>query len=325
MLRRACLTMVFALLVPAAARAAGPGLVATELRDAGPSYIFQGEYAGRVNGGYRPAPLGVQIIALADTRLAAVEYAGGLPGAGWDLGERRKAEGSFSGSLATLRGPDSRYVILRDKMWVYDGDDVLRGFVHKTERSSPTLGLLPPADAIVLFRGGESGELRSPKITADGLLMEGTETVRPVRDFFMHVEFRLPFMPAATGQGRGNSGVYIQGRYEVQVLDSFGLEGEPNECGGLYKLIRPRVNMCLPPLVWQTYEIDFRAARFDKAGKKTQPARLTVVHNGVPVHFNQEIPSKTGAGAAEGPDPRPIKFQDHNNPVRFRNVWLVER
>jgi hypothetical protein len=141
----------------------------------------------------------------------------------------------------------------------------------------------------------------------------------------MHLEFRTPYMPQARGQGRGNSGVYIQGRYEVQVLDSFGLEGADNECGGLYKQRAPLVNMAFPPLAWQTYDIDFTAPRFDAAGKKTHNARITVRHNGVVVHNDVEITAKTGGGAPEGREARPIKLQDHGNPVHYRNIWIVER
>ena len=89
-------------------------------------------------------------------------------------------------------------------------------------------------------------------------------TKQPVGDFCMHLEFRTPYKPHARGQGRGNSGVYIQRRYEVQVLDSFSLEGEANECGGLYRTKTPDVNMCLPPLSWQTYDIDFKKAELKK-------------------------------------------------------------
>jgi len=152
--------------------------------------------------------------------------------------------------------------------------------------------------------------------------MTGTTTNLAVNDFHLHLEFRTPYMPYARGQGRGNSGVYIQRRYEVQILDSFGLTGQPNECGGLYRQQSPAINMCSPPLTWQTYDIHFQAARWDKDNKKTRNAVITVFHNGFPIHDQQEIKSKTGAGKAEGPEPMPIHLQHHGNPVAFRNIWI---
>ncbi len=147
----------------------------------------------------------------------------------------------------------------------------------------------------------------------------------PFQDHKLHVEFRTPYMADARGQGRGNSGVYVQARYEVQVLDSYGLEGLDNECGGIYKIARPLVNMCAPPLQWQTYDITFRAARYDAAGKKTENARITVLHNGVAIHDDLELPDATPGGlSGEMPEPGGLLFQDHGNPVQFRNIWAVE-
>jgi hypothetical protein len=139
----------------------------------------------------------------------------------------------------------------------------------------------------------------------------------------LHVEFRTPFIPEARGQGRGNSGVYVQGRYEIQVLDSYGLEGLDNECGGIYQISRPIVNMCAPPMQWQTYDITFHAAAFNEQGEKTRNARITVLHNGVPIHTDLELPHPTPGGLdADESRPGAVLFQDHGNPVRFRNVWV---
>lgn len=148
---------------------------------------------------------------------------------------------------------------------------------------------------------------------------------RLFKDHTVHVEFRTPFMPEAREQARGNSGVYLQGRYEVQVLDSYGLEGRDNECGGIYKQAAPRVNMCAPPLQWQTYDIVFRAPRFDASGKKTDDARITVRHNGVLIHENLALPESTVAGmGGDIREPGPLYLQDHGNPVQYRNIWVVE-
>jgi 3-keto-disaccharide hydrolase len=150
-------------------------------------------------------------------------------------------------------------------------------------------------------------------------------TKRKFRDHELHVEFRTPFMPEETGQKRGNSGVFLQNRYEVQVLDSYGLSGENNECGGIYKNAVPRVNMCAPPLQWQTYDIIFRAARYDENWKKIDDARATVYHNGVKVHENQAVPDKTTGSMTTGlSEPDSLSLQDHGNPIQFRNIWLVE-
>jgi hypothetical protein len=139
-------------------------------------------------------------------------------------------------------------------------------------------------------------------------------------------------MPCDEGQGRGNSGVYLQGRYEVQVLDSFGIEArgqtaKDGDCGGMYSVSPPDVNMCFPPLTWQTYDIEFTAAEFDAAGKtKVKPARMTVKHNGIVVHKDRVVDHATTASIhGEGPEPKGLFLQNHGCPVQYRNVWVVEK
>ena len=117
----------------------------------------------------------------------------------------------------------------------------------------------------------------------------------------------------------------MQGRYEVQVLDSFGLPEKDNDCGGIYQVSVPAVNMSFPPLRWQTYDIDFTAARFDAAGGKVAPARVTVDHNGLRIHDDVEIGGSTGGGTIEQDSPGPIHLQDHWDPVVYRNVWVLPR
>src|SRR5262249_28832554 len=136
-------------------------------------------------------------------------------------------------------------------------------------------------------------------------------------DHSLHVEFLIPFKPSARGQARSNSGVYVQSRYEIQVLDSLGFEGKHDECGGIYSIAAPLVNMCFPPLTWQTYDLDFAAARYDSGGKKIQNARITVRHNGVMIHDNLELSHGTPGPSPEEPGPEALYLQGHGDPVVF--------
>ena len=269
---------------------------------ADPDFVVQGEYAGE--------KAGLQVVALGKGQFRTVLYRGGLPGADWDGSEPEVVDGENKAAVEDL---------IEDLS------------LERVERTSPTLGKEPPEGAVVLFDGTretfEAHWRDGARITDDGLLMEGANSIDTFQDFSIHLEFRLPFMPLARGQARGNSGLYYQSRYETQMLDSFGLEGKHNETGGIYEIRDPDLNMCLPPLTWQTYDADFTAARFDENGEKTANARLTVRLNGVVIHNDVEVPRPTRASPIgdETPAPGPIHLQNHGNPVRYRNIWVVPR
>ena len=306
--------------------AASPQKVFTDPAKAGPDFAFQGEYSGTVATDVGDMKVGVQVIALGDGKFRAVGCIGGLPGEGWDQTEVPSAEGQLKDGAVTFKyGDGENAATLKDGQLIVKQGDKTIATLKKVERKSPTLGEKPPEGAIVLFDGTTADKFVKGRTTKDGLLMEGADTKQKFQGFQMHLEFRLPFQPFDRGQGRGNSGFYAQGRYEVQILDSFGLEGKDNECGGIYQIAKPRVNMCFPPLSWQTYDVDYTAAEF-KDGKKVKNARITVRHNGVLIHENVELPHATVASIVkEGPEPGPIHLQNHGNPVRFRNIWVVEK
>ena len=151
-------------------------------------------------------------------------------------------------------------------------------------------------------------------------------TKEKYQDFQLHVEFNIPEPPeGAKDQARSNSGVYIQRRYAVQILESFG-DDPPhfNGCGSIYRQKAPDKNAAKKAGEWQTYDITFQGARFED-GKKVKGARITVIWNGVKVHDDYEITGKTGAGKPEGPEPAPILFQDHGAKVKFRNIWILPK
>ena len=305
-----------ALIVSATVHGADSKNTFTDPASAGPDFVAQGEYTG--------PGVAAQVIATGDGTFHVVGFSGSLPGAG-ESERKKEADGKWDGNKVVFSGTDVTGQIEGKVITATDSDGT-KYVLNKTDRKSPTLGAKPPEGATVLFDGTNAEAWSGGKVDADGNLQAGTLSKREFGDCQLHVEFRTPFMPNARGQARGNSGVYLQNRHEVQVLDSFGLTGENNECGGIYSKHRPKVNMCFPPLSWQTYDIDYSAARYDAAGKKTSNAKLTVRHNGELIHENAEVDSATtAAGLKDGPGTGPIQLQNHGNPVVFRNIWIVEK
>jgi len=286
-----------------------------------PEFAVQGEYAAV---GY-----GVQVVAGGDGGFFANMLTGGLPGCGWDGEQRLRMESVESPVAGTtlLRAGDGTRALIQDGVMTLMGanGNPIALLPHVT-RQSATLGLEPPENAVALFDGSSAEGWHNGRMDENGLLMQGVTSKQEFGDHFIHIEFMLPFEPTRRGQGRGNSGIYVQGSYEVQMLDSFGLEGRHDECGGIYTVRAPTLNMCLPPLVWQTYDIHFTAAQFDGEGNKTANARMTVYHNGILVHEEVEIPNPTTAAPRGQETGRgPVFLQDHGSQVRYRNIWVVER
>lgn len=300
--------------------------------------VFMGDWQGRWESGEKKHPdIAAQVIAMGNneyqvtlvemlyqrvppmTMITAAADGGALRfDDGFYFGEIK--DGHFTGGR---RGEDP-------------GAFVMEPFFLKP----PSLGAAPPDGAIVLFDGtgfkewgrfpkGSSWDVLEGGILQANPALNAIETRRKFKDCRLHLEFRIPLLPEKRGQDRGNSGVFLQEYYEIQILDSYGLAGYWNECGAIYRISAPYVNMCLPPLQWQTYDMEFRAARFDAQGNLVEKARVTVLHNGVAVQKDHEIPRGTSGDATKPPvsapsEPGPIRLQAHKNQVQFRNVWVVD-
>jgi hypothetical protein len=310
---------------PAASAQEKKGAV-TDPAQADADFAIQGEYAGEFTHDGKAQKTGIQIIALGDGKFHAVSYHGGLPGAGWDKGKKVEADGATKDGVTSFKSDFGKAEIKDGVLSVFDPEGKKVGECKRIERASPTLGLKPPEGAKVLFDGSSLDKLNGGILT-DKKLLTPKGNIKSKEKFgsvTIHFEFLLPYMPHARGQGRANSGCYIADRYECQILDSFGLKGANNECGGFYTLRDPDQNMCFPPLVWQSYDIEYTAPTFD-GDKKTKGAVVTVKHNGVAVHENYELPKETPGGIKESAEPGALHLQDHGNPVMFRNVWVVEK
>jgi hypothetical protein len=321
---------------------------ALEPADGGIDFRIQGEYVGQsdtgssVGGG---TPLGVQVVALGGGQFQAIFLAGGLPGQGWNGKDRAEVSGSLQTDKAVFTGTAGGYsaTIASDGISLAGKNPAGGSFtLDKINRVSPTFDAPPPSGAVVLFNGNGVDAWKDGTATMDdrkffkpegSSASSGAITKQSFQSFTLHLEFREPFMPAARGQRRGNSGIYLQGRDEVQVLDSFGtnLEGNADtleakrQCGAFFEYFRPTLNMCFPPLSWQTYDIEFTAARYDAAGKaQLETAYATVRFNGITVQTKSPVAAQTLLGELPGPTPGPFRFQAYGDPVYYRNIWVTE-
>jgi hypothetical protein len=198
--------------------------------------------------------------------------------------------------------------------------------------------LQAPADAIILFDGKDLSKWKGRDGDAKWQVGDGAMTVvkgtgqistrQEFEDFQLHIEWRAPAQVAGTSQGRGNSGIFLQGKYELQVLDSYNNRTYSNgQAASIYKQTPPLVNAMRKPGEWNTYDILYTAPRFKDNGTLLSPARVTVLHNGVVVQHNTTIQGATEYIGLPGYKPHgkgPIALQDHGNPVSFRNIWIRE-
>jgi len=331
MFRAAHLLLIPLVVCSLACTATSKEIIDPEEAKADPDFAIQGEYVGEyTNDEGKKRKAACQVIARGGGKFELLALPGGLPGAGWKRGDKSwRLNGELKDGAMTLTDEDGTTYHLKfadGAMKVREADSDAVITMKRIERKSPTLGAKPPEGAVVIFDGKHvemfEGDVTS-HLTKDGLI-SGVTTKPELNSYQLHLEFRLSWMPEARGQGRSNSGVYLHDTYECQVLDSFGLEGYNNECGGFYKVKEPDVNMCLPPLVWQTYDVDFTAPEY-KDGKKVKNARVTLRHNGVVIHDDLEFKGGTPGRKPEGPGPRGLHLQGHGNKVMYRNIWLVPK
>jgi hypothetical protein len=330
------------LLLLAAATLCASGAMAAD-----DDYIMGNYHGAFSNGKWKTRAIRAEVAAMPMGRYRAVFYAEGGGGQAYrdqifgrkthvpaktdTRSQKRQVVVEFAGTVKA----DEAYAVkarLTEETLTGTFDGSGRDGEFRLERvfvEPPTRGMAPPEGAIVLLDGKTMDQWQVQPhwmLQADGSIRTAGSNIISREEFGdaeYHIEFMTPFMPDETGQARGNSGVYLMGRYELQVLDSFGDLPADNLCGGIYQKAVPVVCASLPPLQWQTYDITFTAPRFGADGKKTADARITVLHNGVRIHDDVVLPGTTPGGVSGDEAGRgPLLFQDHNDPVRFRNVWV---
>lgn len=302
----------------------GPAFTSAPENDA--NFPLMGEFLGDIKiDGDTVRPLGLQIRHVGHGSFEALSFLGGLPGQEGHESKPMRMIGQRSEDFVVLSGGPWAIFVEKEHCLLLNRKGEQVGKLARTHRVSPTLGAQAPEGATVLFDGTNVDQFSNAQISEDGLLMEGADIKPMFQDFNLHVEFKIPYMPQADGQSRGNSGLYLQSRYECQVLDSFATEPVFDGLGALYRFKVPDFNMALPPLTWQTYDVHFTAPRWAADGTKIRDARITSWVNGVKVQDDVALPNKTGAGKQEEPLLLPIRIQNHGDPVRFRNIWIVDR
>jgi len=321
--RLTCLVALSLLVFAVAAPAQEKPAAVTDPAKADADFAVLGEYVGELNGDDgKPAKFGAQVVALGNSRFRILGYRGGLPGDGWDKSKKIEAEGQTKDDTTSFSKFMGGATIKAGALTVSGAGGDKLGTLKRLVRQSATLGAKPPGGAIVLFDGSNADKFTGGKLTEDKLLMAGARTNQAFKDFTLHLEFREPYQCKLNG----NSGVYLQNIYEIQIIDWFGREPAKGGCGAVYGVRAPDVNVSYPPLSWQTFDVRFTAAKFNEDGSVAKNPVVTVRHNGVVIHENFELPAKGTDGGKLSPMGGPIYLQYYGgSPVHFRNIWLVEK
>jgi hypothetical protein len=270
--------------------------------------------------------IALQLRPVGNDQFDGLAYVGGLPGqAGCKLKEVTRYIGRRNGDTLVLSGGKQAIFVDVEGCTLIDSQGRNVGRLDRTERISKSIDVRPPEGAIVIFDGKSTDQLSPGEFTDEGNLKHGAVIGPMAQDFDLHVEFKLPLMPDQLDQKRGNSGIYVQSRYECQVLDSFATMPAINSSGAIYEFKPADLNAALPPTVWQTYDIRFTAPRWNANAEKIRNARISSWLNGIQVQNEVEIKSQTGLGAKEEPTLLPTKLQNHHDAVQFRNVWMIDR
>ena len=295
----------------------------------------QGDWEGTVTGeGWNNLPARAEIVGQPNDGYRARLYIGDMPAVElsglsrqdvaifigeFDLGDKGRFVASAHGRAGEIQG----------ELISTAGAPGATLSLKRVVKESPTLGQKPPKGAVVLLGEGASEDawIAQPGNLVNGEMRIGGNTYvsrLEYGDAKIHVEFMPPYMPNDSGQARGNSGVYVHGRYEIQVLDSYADAPDVGTCGAIYSIAVPPAGACLPPGQWQTYDITFKAPKFDANGKKVADGVITVLQNGKVIYDDMVLPHVTPGGisgeeAAKGP----LMLQNHGDEVRYRNVWVL--
>ena len=293
-----------------------------------PDFAIQGEYAesSKIGGEGEKGRYGLQVVALGDGKFQAALYAGGLPGSGAESNEFVLLNGETKGDVTTLKAKSGETVVITgDKATATKGKRKLFTY-DRVERKSPTLGKKAPKGAKVLFEASKWIVSQAASNWMETSLKKVSSRSIPSETSLCILSSAPPISQRQSPEARTAATVaYI---YSTTTRPRFStpLASRGNSTSAaLYRKKPPAVNMCLPPLSWQTYDIQFTAPRF-KEGKKIRNARITTRHNGVVIHDDFELDKGTGAGGGRPEKEKgQIHLQGHGNPVRFQNIWLLEK